>query len=782
MLELKDLFHLPQIEPLFEQIVRGEPGLVVISGLDPRPLVPAASLGGFLPSGRAAIFRILLRQMLAAHPGSEVTVVSQTPDVVRLPRGVRHRVQYTVVRPGEEAAGHIAASATHHPGLLVIDRLDAASATAALEAANSGLRVLAQLDTVFRGAQVARHLFDLGVPGELLAGLAWVVAVHRLATLCPYCKEPAPPGRDELADLIRRFPGREDDIRHGTFFRAPGCARCQGSGREGEVTAFDVFRGAMATGGQQSVLDLEEYLLGLALYGQLSLDDLVHLESEEVRRTYYMLAASEQALAQANANLEAKLAELQAANRVLEQRTRALVSLEGINQALIMSPSLAELGARLCYHARDLCGADRAILYYLRAEAGPAEVLAVHGWDPAVVHQRLDASLILSGEPSSEPTPFSGQPPGVPRNPVDLLADTLRAGLRVPLVVRETETTAAASAPAGQALYLSGTGQATTPSVPAALAQAGKQVGLMIVHTSHKARFAPGEVALLQSFANQAALAIQRASLVEALQDSIEQLKAAQAELVQKERMEKEMELARQVQQSVLPTTFPYVPGYAFAGRSRSARWVGGDFYDVILLDDERFGLVMGDVSDKGMAAALYMALTHSLLRAEARRQGYGHPPPPRTVLANVDRLLRELGQSEMFVTVFYGIVDGPRRKLTYARAGHDRPLLLRGGKVLPLVGAGTVLGFPGMQDLGLSEEELDLAPGDRLVLYTDGLCDVMAPDGQPFGRERLRSLLETYAKRNAFELCSATLAALASYQNTAEQFDDMTLLVVEVT
>jgi serine phosphatase RsbU (regulator of sigma subunit) len=328
----------------------------------------------------------------------------------------------------------------------------------------------------------------------------------------------------------------------------------------------------------------------------------------------------------------------------------------------------------------------------------------------------------------------------VPRRPTDVTAAALRAGLAVPLVAQE------------------------------------ELVGLMIVHTSQKARFMPGDVALLQTFANQAAVAIQRAGLIEALQDKIVQLEAAQAELVQKERLERELELARQVQQSVLPRVFPGLPGYAFGAQNEPARHVGGDFYDVIPLDNERFAVAIGDVSDKGMAAALYMAQTHSLLLAEARRE-----PLPGAVLGSVHRLLQELGRSGMYVTVFLGIVDGPARRLSYARAGHDRPLLLRDGELRALPGDGTVLGFPDMDELYLSDQEMDLLPGDRLILFTDGLTDVRAPDGRTFGSERLWDLIRSHAHLAAGELCEVVFADLAAFQDAAEQYDDMTLLVVEV-
>ena len=183
------------------------------------------------------------------------------------------------------------------------------------------------------------------------------------------------------------------------------------------------------------------------------------------------------------------------------------------------------------------------------------------------------------------PTTFNHWPPGVkPRHP-DVEGAVLKAGLRIPLIAQ------------------------------------GQPVGAMIVHTTSHSHFHPGAIALMQTFANQAAIAIQRAGLIENLQEKITQLEAAQDGLAQKERMVRELELAREVQQAVLPHTFPEIPGYHFAAHNQPARQVGGDFYDVIDLGAGRFGLVVADVSDKGMPAAVYMALTRSLMVAEARRE-----------------------------------------------------------------------------------------------------------------------------------------------------------------
>jgi serine phosphatase RsbU (regulator of sigma subunit) len=742
MLELRDIFQLPQVEPLVEQLVTDGSGLTVVVGLDARPEAGFALPDRILPSGRAAIFRILMRQILVTHPGMQAALVADRKDAVRIPRSLRRRVQVHLVPPSGSHAETIAHVAERLPDLLVIDRLSAESAAAALEVAGSGVRVLSQLDTVFWGAAAARHLLELGASNDQLCSLAWIVAVQRLATLCQKCRRPTMPDPAQLSELRRRCPDSDDLIETGTWFQATGCHYCKYTGREGEITAFDIFRAgsdALDTVQQSSILPLETYLLGLAARGHLPLEDVLHVEADQLWQTYWLLTAREHALTETRRELTRRELELEAANRVLQQRTEALVSLEGIGEALITSTGLDELAAQLCRSARDLCGADRSILYFLHREEGIAEVLAECGWDPSVIHQPLEAALVFE-DAGTEPTAFDCWPPGVTRRPTDATATALRSGLRVPLVVQ------------------------------------GGQVGLMIVHTSQKSRFTPGDVALLQTFANQAAVAIQRAGLVEALQEKITQLEAAQAELMQKERMEREMELARQVQQSVLPHVFPQVPGYAFAAHSEPARWVGGDFYDVIPVDRDRFVLVIGDVSDKGMPAALYMTQTHGLLRAEAHRED-----SPRTVLQNVHHLLQELGRSGMFVTVFFGIVDRAARRLTYARAGHNRPLLLRGGQVLTLGGDGTVIGFPDLEALYLSEEQIDLNSGDILVFYTDGLIDAVAPDGQLFGLERLVLSLNSRAGLLPAELCMATFADLVAYQGTAEQFDDMTMLIVGI-
>jgi sigma-B regulation protein RsbU (phosphoserine phosphatase) len=134
-----------------------------------------------------------------------------------------------------------------------------------------------------------------------------------------------------------------------------------------------------------------------------------------------------------------------------------------------------------------------------------------------------------------------------------------------------------------------------------------------------------------------------------------------------------------------------------------------------------------------------------------------------------------------MFVTVFYGVLDIPRRHLVYARAGHDLPLLLRQGQATPLGGPGTLLGFPGLHDLHLAREEVRLQPDDRLILYTDGMIDATDPSGRRYGRRRFTSSVRSARDLSAAGLCEASFANLEAYQAGSDLYDDATLLVVEV-
>ena len=770
MLKLRDFVHLPQVDALFEQLVADAPGLILLAGIEARPSVlPSSDV--FKPSGLSGLFNILMQEILLSRPLSKALVIAKEKSLAKVPRQLSRRVHFVRVEPPFSYAGQIELAILDRPDLLVIDHLTEEALPAVMRAAESGLRVLTQLDTVLRGPSVARQLIEMGAAQEQLQHLRWIITSHRVSVLCERCKQVVEDTESVFKRVRTRYPHLSAAIdslhpveetknghavrpvRQAGFVRAGGCDHCRGRGFSGDISAFDIFRNDPNQGSlfaQASLLPLEEYILRLAWEGQFDVMDLLELESGHLRQVYQLLTTSERALVDSNATLNRKLIELEASNRVLVQRTEVLMSLQDLGQALITSVELNDLAARVCRRAGELCGADRVVLYLRRIledRSEVAEILAERGWGLDWTGVRLEARQVF-GVPSAAQTAMRASrytqiPPGF-RSETTAGPDSanpIKTGLQVPLFAQE------------------------------------QLVGIMIVQSTQKDFFSQGEMALLQTFANQAALAFQRAGLIEELREKIAQLEAAQAELVTKERMARELELARQVQQSMLPHSFPAVTGYALSARNEPARQVGGDFYDVILLDADHFGIVVADVADKGLPAALYMALTRSLLLAEARRT-----LSPRETLINVNRLLLELGELNGFVSIFYGVVESSTRQVTYARAGHERPLLLRNGEVSSLGGEGAVLGILDDVDFNLTEEQAGLAPGDRLILYTDGLTDVLDSAGNFSGLDQLKRLLRLHAREDAEGVCEALFNALATYRGAAEQFDDMTVLVLEVS
>lgn len=256
-----------------------------------------------------------------------------------------------------------------------------------------------------------------------------------------------------------------------------------------------------------------------------------------------------------------------------------------------------------------------------------------------------------------------------------------------------------------------------------------------------------------------------------------EELRAAQAQLLEKERMEAELQVARSIQQSFLPRTAPRLPGYDLGMLIEPVSSVGGDLCDFFPLKGERLGIAVGDVSGHGVGSALFMALAFSLLRGEASRGG-----PPERVLRNVNRQLLGMSDSGMFVTMLYGILDGPSRHFAYARAGHPPPLVLGAEAELirPAVGVGQLLGL--FDDLKLDAQELTLPHGGCLLLYTDGATEASDGGGRLFGHDRLYETLRQAQDVSAQMLCQATLDAVRSFCGASAPEDDILLVAVQAS
>jgi serine phosphatase RsbU (regulator of sigma subunit) len=258
------------------------------------------------------------------------------------------------------------------------------------------------------------------------------------------------------------------------------------------------------------------------------------------------------------------------------------------------------------------------------------------------------------------------------------------------------------------------------------------------------------------------------------LTQAYEALKAAQSQLVEKERLERELQLAHQIQMSILPRQLPQVARFDFGMRMLPARRVGGDFYDIFPLQQEQVGVLVGDVSDKGLPSALYMARAHALLYAEA-----SHGASPTRVLERLNRHLLAVGTQRLFVTALYGILDCRRSQFVYTRAGHELPILLtRQGEVtLAPFRQGQLLGL--LDEPVFDEQALTIPPGGTLLLYSDGATDGRDPQGELYSMPRFLEEVRRLAGLPAQQLCDQLLEALIRYHGVAQQDDDITLLAV---
>jgi sigma-B regulation protein RsbU (phosphoserine phosphatase) len=242
--------------------------------------------------------------------------------------------------------------------------------------------------------------------------------------------------------------------------------------------------------------------------------------------------------------------------------------------------------------------------------------------------------------------------------------------------------------------------------------------------------------------------------------------------------LERDLEIGRQIQTDFLPESLPAPAGWEVAALFRPARQVGGDFYDAFELEDGRLGLTIADVCDKGVGAALFMALFRSLIRSHAELHGAGTPAAPaaRSIVALTnDYIARTHGRSNMFATIFFGILDPSTGALAFVNAGHEPPVVRRAsGAVERLQPSGPAVGmFP---DAAFEARELELAAGDLLLAFTDGVTEERGPSGTLFGEERLLALAASPGA-SARELLGRIDEALRAHRGEIEPSDDVTMI-----
>jgi sigma-B regulation protein RsbU (phosphoserine phosphatase) len=270
--------------------------------------------------------------------------------------------------------------------------------------------------------------------------------------------------------------------------------------------------------------------------------------------------------------------------------------------------------------------------------------------------------------------------------------------------------------------------------------------------------FTQADLDLLTAIASSAAIAVENARLYQVA--------------VEKGRMERELQMAYEIQAGFLPREVPHVPGWEFAARWQPAREVAGDYYDFIPGDGGQLGLVIADVSDKGMPAALFMVLTRSIVRASV-----GHAPSSADGIAHANRLICADSTGGMFVTLFYALLDPETGEITYVNAGHNPPLLYRAeqDQLTELTRTGMALGV--IADSPFEQRTVQLYSGDFVLLYTDGVIDATDSQGQEFSEERLQRLILEKRRAPVEEIVAALEHALGEFVGASSPFDDITIV-----
>jgi phosphoserine phosphatase RsbU/P len=289
----------------------------------------------------------------------------------------------------------------------------------------------------------------------------------------------------------------------------------------------------------------------------------------------------------------------------------------------------------------------------------------------------------------------------------------------------------------------------------------GRLVGNMMVGPPANGRPLSGRrLNILTGIAQQAAIAVVNDHLYR--------------ESAERDRMDQELNVARSIQASLMPDGNPNIPGCDVASYWQAARQVSGDFYDFMALANGCWGIAVADVADKGVPAALFMALSRTILRTVAFNR-----PRPAEVLQRTNQIIFNDSQSGLFVTIFYAIWDAASETMTYANGGHNPPLLLqRNGRCRTLSADGMALGV--LEDVEIAEKKVRLQPGDSVIFYTDGVTEALNEDQDEFGIERLTLTATRARKSDAHAIMAAITSAIQDHAGDTPQFDDITLVVLK--
>ncbi|HOP06009.1 MAG TPA: SpoIIE family protein phosphatase [candidate division Zixibacteria bacterium] len=285
-------------------------------------------------------------------------------------------------------------------------------------------------------------------------------------------------------------------------------------------------------------------------------------------------------------------------------------------------------------------------------------------------------------------------------------------------------------------------------------------IGVINLESNEMHAFQGSDRSLLSAFANHAAISIERARLHE--------------EIISAKKLEEQLNIAREIQQTFLPDGTPSIAGYDIAGQNIPSFQVGGDYYDFIRIVESQYGIAIADVAGKGIPAALIMASFRASLIAEIRNN-YSI----RTICRKVNRLLTESLQPGRFVTAVYGVLDAKNHVLTFANCGHNLPILLRvDGSVEYLREGGPVMGVTAEAEY--EERPLYIHAGEVLLFYTDGVSEVFNDKGEEFGLDRLIEVVRSNRDRSSREILGAVYNAVKAWAASSHVFDDLTMIAVK--
>ncbi len=419
---------------------------------------------------------------------------------------------------------------------------------------------------------------------------------------------------------------------------------------------------------------------------------------------------------------------------IQEQRIHEQAVLLELSNQLLGRPDLDDLMNYVAAEIPRLLGVDACALLLPGEDPAFLDFRAASGWltDPVAAGRRVPADArsgsgqaMLTQEPlliedlvTDDPTPWSAE---------WLRAEGFRGHTVMPLLVE------------------------------------GHAIGTIIINTREPRLFNENDLRFLRLMANQAAIAIEKARL--------------QRQEIQRQRLEDELSVGQQIQLSLLPEECPMIEGWDIAAAYKPARLVGGDFYDFFDLEDdsEQLGLVIADVAGKGVPAALFMALSRSLIRTVAMsgRQ-------PADVLARSNRLIYNDTRSKLFLTAFYAKLNLRTGQMAYANAGHNWPLWIHAqtGQVTLLKAKGIVLGA--FEEVDMEQKEMQLAPGDLIIFYTDGITEAMNAEHQLFGMDRLETLVMSNPQAKSQQVIDTVVEAVEEFTGGTPQSDDFTLLVIK--